>query len=173
MKEKSSLRFLRAEYLPIGSGPHPLWLSCGSSPSAIEAAVIQAKILTGPYRDDYLCSKWDNQSGNCKMCNFFPGDCLHYLSGTCSYLSEALSQTLQHSLDILSTTPLLLDTVLSSLQQPSDQWVKFILDPSTDRNVIKIKQEFGVRAIWPLFRLSRAYIWSMHRQRMRYLNGQK
>ena len=43
--------------------------------------------------------------------------------------------------------------------------VAFILDLYTDPLVIKIRQEFGPEMVWPLFRLSRAYVWTMDRER--------
>ena len=95
METKSSLKFLKASFLPLGVGPHPLWLSCEGSQTAIAAAVIQATIITGRYRDDYLVSKWNPQyTGNCSNCNFFPGDVTHYLSGNCPSLSSQLQITL-------------------------------------------------------------------------------
>ena len=38
--QKPSLRFLRPQFLPLFKGPHPLWLSCGSSASAVSGATI-------------------------------------------------------------------------------------------------------------------------------------
>ena len=97
IKSKRSLRFLKAEYLPLGYGPPPLWLSCNGSISAIAAAKIQAKILSGRYRDDYLMSNFSkNPVGCCTLgsCGFFPGDVVHYLSGACKALSIQLSTTI-------------------------------------------------------------------------------
>ena len=104
MEEKSSLKFLRGRFLPLGSGPHPLWLSLNGSASAIQAAVLQTKILIGCYRDDYYSSKWNNKTGHCSLldCDHFPGDVRHYLSGTCPSLSEPLKITLNNVLKISS-----------------------------------------------------------------------
>ena len=45
------------------------------------------------------------------------------------------------------------------------EWAQFVLDPTTDPQVISFKQEYGITSIWPLLKLCRAYVWTMHRQR--------
>ena len=172
MSSKSSLKFLRGAFLPLGCGPHPLWLSCEGSPTAIAAAELQAKILTGRYRDDYLVSKWKSSSdGACSLCDFFPGDISHYLTGDCPALAEQLKKTLSHSFSYLSHYPTLLQTALTVYNSSRLEFAAFIADPSTNPLVIKLRQEFGSKFVWPLFRLSRAYILCMHRERQRLMNA--
>ena len=159
---KPSLKYLRIEFLPLVCGPHPLWLSCQGSPSALEAA----KILSGRYRDDYLLSKFNNSSGRCTLgsCTYFPGDVTHYLSGDCPYLTHQLQSTLDHSLKYLSEFPLLIPPTLHALSQSTEEKVSFILDPYSYGQVIPIRQKYGAQSVWPLFKLSRSYIWCMHRE---------
>ena len=115
-------------------------------------------------------SKWNPQSsGNCSNCNFFPGDVTHYLSGSCPSLSAQLKLTLDRSLTILASTPLLLQPVLFALNSHPDEWAAFVVDPFVNSQVIAIRQTFGSEAVWPLFRLSRAYIWCMDRERKRLM----
>ena len=159
-------------YLPLGCGPHPLWLSCYGSESAIAAAKIQAKILSGRYRDDYLVSKFKNTDGSCTNCGAYPGDVTHYLSGSCPVLSRQLNSTLNYSLDILSEFPLLKETTLAALTRSPEDWTSYLLDPYSSDLVIPIRQEYGSQAVWPLFKLSRAMIWCMHRERTKILNCQ-
>ena len=105
------------------------------------------------------------------MCDYFPGDVVHYLSRECPALSDKLELTLKHSLDILASTPQSpLQPVLLALQKPALEFVSFILDSYTNPWVIRIRQEMGLEFIYPLFRLSRAYIWCMHRERQKILN---
>ena len=168
-KLKPSLKFLKTDFLPLGSSPHPLWLSCQNSPSATEAATLQAQILCGRYRDDLLCSKWNGSSGECSLCSHFPGDCIHYLSGGCPPLRQPLAVTLSHSLSRLSSTSFLIPPVLSALRSSPSAWCGFLADPSVNENVIKIRQELGHKSIWPLFNFSRALILTMHRTRMKLM----
>ena len=166
-RSKSSLKFLRSEYIPLGSGPHPMWLSFGSSSSAVQAATIVAQIISGKYKDDYLCSKWNNSSGSCSYCNFYPGDCVHYLSGKCPALSYQLQTTLDNCIQFFPTFPDILSPVLDAYGKSALEWSIFILDPIFSPSVIKLKQEYGFESVQPLMRLSRAYVWTMHRERMK------
>ena len=77
---------------------------------------------------------------------------------------------LAYSLALLSPTPVLLHPVLCALDLPPFEWCLFLADPSVSKDVIKIKQQFGEKSIWPLFKFGRAIILSMHRTRMRLIN---
>ena len=175
IKTKPSLHFIRSEFLPFGCGPHPLWLSCGSSASAVKAATVQARVLAGKYRDDKVLSKFDmSLAGKCTLlgCDFFPGDCTHWLSFECPALSAVLISTLNNVLKVLRPWPLLLDVVYDALSKSNEEWASFVVDPSTYPSVIVLKQQFGEQSIWPLFKLSRALIWCFHREQKR-LKGLK
>ena len=100
------------------------------------------------------------------MCGFSPGDVVHYLSGDCPVLCHPLSVVLQNSLANLPST--LTAPVMTSLSEGPEEWTSFILDPSTNASVLELSRDFGQRFIWPLFRLSRAYIWCMHSQRLKF-----
>ena len=169
---KSSLKFLSPEFLPISCGPHPIWLTCGISRSAIKAAKVQAIIISGRYRDFKLMAKFNNDSENCKLpgCESLVGDIKNLLSGDCPALKDALLATLSHSLLLLqSSSPLLVPPVLSAMERSSFEFVRFILNTSVDEEAVKLKQLFGTEFIWPLFRLSRAYVWCMHRGKRRFM----
>ena len=149
-----------------------MWLSCEGSKSAIEAAKVQAIILSGRYRDNYIMSKFNREnSGCCSMCYYYPGNVQHYLSGLCPALSSQLHTCLQHSLNILSNTPYLLESLYSAISKSAEDWIYLIADPATNSDVIKIRQHYGSKSIWPLFRLSRAYIWCMHCERTKLINS--
>ena len=71
---------------------------------------------------------------------------------------------------MLAPHPHLLSTVLTVLCGDRDAVTKFFLDPSTDPSVIVLVQLYGqVPVLIPLFQVSRAWIWSAHRTRMRML----
>ena len=81
-----------------------------------------------------------------------------------------LATTLQHLLDMLSPNPHLLYPVMTALHGDRDSVTSFILDPSTDPCVIRLMQHYGrVPVLKPLFQVSRAWVWSAHRARMRML----
>ena len=73
------------------------------------------------------------------MCSYVCGDCVHLLSGECPALQEALLSTLKHSLVILNAScPELLIPVKSALGRGALEWATFILNPTTNAEVIKI-----------------------------------
>ena len=74
-----SLKFLRPAFLSLGGLPHLIWESCGSSPSAIRSATIQARLLSGRYRTDLLTSKYSGECGSCSIpgCLKWPADETH------------------------------------------------------------------------------------------------
>ena len=168
-----SLKFLCTKFLQLGSKPHLLWLSCGSSPTAVRAATVQARILSGRYKDGYLRSKYTEIDGSCQLrgCGIFPGDVAHLLSGKCVALRPHLSQTSRNCLSFLRESPYLHSIVMEKLNGSTEDWVGLLIDPSTVPSVIRFVQcqGQGQLAMWPLFRLSRAMIWSMHKNRYKML----
>ena len=108
----------------------------------------------------------------CSLYGFFPGSVvMHYLSGNCLPLSDKLFDYLRKSLNILSSHPHLLPPVHSVLDKSEDDWAFFIVDPITNSQVIQLKQECGEESVWLNYRLSRAYIWCMHKERAKLISN--
>ena len=167
-----SLCYLRCHFLPLGGGPHPVWWTCGSSASAVRAATVQAKMLSGRYRSCWLRRHWTGESGACRLpgCGQTPGDVAHLLSAECPALQPHLATTLTHLIAMLAPYKELLPPVVNSLISDRDTATTFLLDPSTNPIVIGLVQQYGPGPVLePLFRFSRAWIWSAHRARMRLL----
>ena len=167
-----SLRYLRLPFLPLGTGPHPLWWTCGSSPTAVRAATVQAKMLSGRYRSCFLRRHWTGETGECRLpgCGRLPGDVAHLLSAECPALQPHLATTLLHLQDMLYPHPHLLPPVLAALNGDREASTIFFLDPSTDPAVIQLCQLYGRAAVLgPLFSVCRAWVWAAHRTRLRLL----
>ena len=150
----SSLRYLRPAFLPLGTGPHPLWWTCGSSTSAVRAATVQAKMLSGRYRSCWLRRHWTDESGACRLpgCGAVPGDVAHLPSAECPALKPHLATTLYHLQDLLSLHPHLLPPVQKALHSDREAATSFLLDPSTDPQVIVLCQRHGQSSVLgPLF----------------------
>ena len=168
-----SLRYLRLPFLPLGAGPHPVWWTCGSSASAVRAATVQAKMLSGRYGSCWLRRHWTGESGACRLprCGHLPGGVAHLLSAECPALQPYLATTLPHLLAMLSPNKDLLSLFVGAVTvNDKESATSFLLDPSTTPLVIILVQQCGqvpVRA--PLFQVSRAWIWCAHRARMRLL----
>ena len=168
----TSLRYMRLSFLPLGHGAHPLWWTCYSSSSAVRAATVMAKMLSGRYRSCWLRRHWTQESGACRLpgCGQVPGDVAHLLSGECLALQPYLTTTLHHLSDMLAPHPHLLQPVLSALHADREAVTFFFLDPSTDPGVIRLVQKYGQEPVLhPLFRVCRAWVWCAHRNRMRLL----
>ena len=103
----TSLPYMRLSFLPLGRGCHPLWWTCYSSSSAVRAATVMGKMLSGRYRSCWLRRHWTQESGACRLpgCGQVPGDVAHLLSGECLALKPYLATTLNHLSDILSPPP--------------------------------------------------------------------
>ena len=167
-----SLHYLRCPFLPLGSGPHPLWWTCQTSPSAVRAATIQAKMLSGRYRSCWLRRHWTGDSGACRLpgCGKSPGDTAHLISGECSALHPYLATSRIHLQELLAPHPQLLPLVLDALEADRETTTTFILDPSTNPLVLVLCQHHGRSSVLgPLFRACRAWVWAAHRTRMRLL----
>ena len=172
--EKKSLAFLRCHFLPLGSSPHPLWTSCSrGSTSAVRSATVHAQLLCGSYRSDAVLAKWNGKSMACSLpgCKAPRGDAIHLLSGLCPALRQKLTLAISHGLTVLSNSSVFLHSqVLSALNRTPEDWLFFLLDPSTEPQIISFRQDNGVRSLDPIFRFSRTFIWTMHRERMRLSN---
>ena len=142
--------------------------------SATRAACVQAKMLSGRYRTDYMISKWSGESGECLLpgCKAPKGDLIHLFSGYCPPLRMALALAIARGLSVLSAHPALLSPVHVALSSSDAySWTSLILDPSTNPECIRLQQHHGKKFIWPLFRFSRTIVWAIHKERLK-LKGQ-
>ena len=150
VKVRSSLKFLKPDFLPLGTGPHAILKSCGSSVSCIRAATIQIQILSGKYHTDYKVSKWTDDSGVCSLgkCGFYPGDIQHLLSSLCPVLGPALKENLSRGLPSLEEYPDLYDIVSTAYKEGPEIWCSFVVDPTTHPVMIQYKQLYGISSIY-------------------------
>ena len=135
----------------------------------MKAAIIHARLLLGTYRSDKYVSKYSGGSEACSLpgCSAAVGDIVHLLSGACPALRPKLQETTTRSLNLLRPHTFLYQQVLKALTQPPDVCVKFLLDPSTVPEIIAYKQSYGLKSIYPPFKVSRSIIRCMHREHYR------
>ena len=129
-------------------------------------------MLSGRYRSCWLRRHWTGESGACRLpgCGHVPGDVAHLLSAECPALQPHLAATLPHLIAMLSPNKELLSPLLKAMTSDRDTATSFLLDPSTNPIVIALVQQHGQGPVLgPLFQVSRAWIWSAHRARMRLL----
>ena len=64
---ETSLIFFKPHFMSLHS-PHPLWLTAGSNPYEENKTTVQARMLSGRYRTEALCSHWSsNTEGLCLL----------------------------------------------------------------------------------------------------------
>ena len=97
------------------------------------------------------------------------GDLPHLLSGSCPALAQTLVGTLQYWQECLSTLPHLLPPVQAALLSGPEAFTTYLLDPSTDPSVISLVQLHGTGILDTYFKLSRSWIWAVHRRRLQLL----
>ena len=54
-----SLSYFKPSFMSL-TKVHPIWFTAGSSPSKVAMATIQARMVSGRYRTEYLCRHWSN-----------------------------------------------------------------------------------------------------------------
>ena len=71
---------------------------------------------------------------------------------------------------MLSPYPQILALLLAVLNRESEVSTTFLLDPSTNPEVISLCQALGWAVVLiPFFRACRAWVWAVHRARMKLL----
>ena len=153
--------------------PHPLITTCGSNPYEINKTVIQLKLLSGRYRCDKLLSNFHHSNPptcqlNCDKPNAV-GDIQHLLTD-CSTLSTRRTILFEYWDIIASKNPLCINIINTIKSGPQDQLLQFILDCSTIPDVIRLVESNGEEVLTPLFKMSRTFCYSIHRERLKILN---
>ena len=168
-----SLKYLRPEYLSL-SKPHPIFTSLDGNPYQAKAAKVQALFLSGRYYTERLCRFWSENKGgfclleSCKNLNI--DETLEHIVLQCSGLSETRRRLLIFTLDYVAAHPYISKIVWTYLYSVSPTIVmQFILDCSVLPMVISAYQEHGPTVHAHLFKITRTWCRSLHRDRLRAL----
>ena len=130
---------------------HPLWTTAGCSPVKVVMATVQAQMLSGRYRTDYLCRHWSkNKSG-------------------CCLLSQTRKKLMSFTNDLVPTIPHLGGIMLSFSSTDHPQFIQFLLDPSAISEVIEATQNYGSDTLHHLFYITRTWVYTLHRERLKLL----
>ena len=171
-KALPSLCFFFPNFMSL-SKPHPIWWTAGSSPDQIAMATIQARMISGRFRTAALCSHWSsNSNGNCQ------------LSDSCSNTSEDISHILAHCVALqptrqklysytsnycMNVSPVTKNIVEQFCTQSSQTFCQFLLDCSVLPVVIRAVQEEGNEVLCRLFTLTRTWVYTLHKERLKKL----
>ena len=167
----SSLVYFRPGYMSLTT-PHPLWSTAGSSPSKIAMATIQAQMLSGRFRTELLCSHWSkNKTGVCLLspsCSSTVED-LHHILAHCEALEPTRVKLMNFTREYSATVPSITQLILYLCTPTSENFCQFLLDCSTIPAVIKAAQMHGTDVLHHLFHITRTWVYTLHKERMKLL----
>ena len=168
-----SLKYFHPEFMSL-STPHQLWRSAHSSSYEVSKAIVQARMLSGRYRTELLCSHWSaNRNGwcltpSCQGCEI-PEDLEHILA-FCPSLDKTRENLLMFSMTFAQQNPVLLPILATYTNPAHPLYIQFLLDCSCLQDVISITNLYGLTALNKLFYVGRTWCYSLHRDRARLLN---
>ena len=168
----TSLRFFKPHFMTISS-PHPIFLSAGSSPYEVTKAGVQALFLSGRYRTELLCRFWSkNPHGYCLGPNCTGKEILEdeeHILLYCSSLAATRQTLVNFTMNYTKGFPIISGILLTFTNPNHPQFFQFLLDCSVIPQVISLSQEHGREALYHLFKVTRTWCYSLHRDRLKML----
>ena len=154
------------------SSPHPLWTTAGSSPAKVSMATIQTHMISGRYRSESLCRHWSkNKQGFCLLspgCSATVEDLPHILQ-SCSGLAPVREKLVNFTIKYSKNVPAISELVLNLSNPTNERFCQFLLDCSCIPEVIEAVQLHGHAVLEHLFNISRTWVYSLHKSRMKIL----
>ena len=165
---KSSLKFFNPYFSNL-TKPHPIITTPQSNPYEVNKSVIQLRMISGRYPDDWLQRHWseNNKSGQCCLCFEARGDIEHYLTA-CIALKDKRETLFSWWLSSSQSSPSLFNLIQVKIHSDSETFVKFVLDASSDPDVILLIQQSLV-SIEEIFQLTRTFCYAIHQARLKLL----
>ena len=134
---------------------HPLWTTAGCSPVKVTMATVQAQMLSGRYRTDYLCRHWSKHKSGFSLlsasCSTIFWDLPHLIE-TCPALHPTREKLMSFTRQFVLTTPHQSELILCAMTE-----------------VIKATQIYGPGTLHHLFHVTRTWIYLIHRERLKCL----
>ena len=126
-----SLTLCQTQYMSLVK-PHPVWTSAGASSYEVEKATVQARVISGRFRSDWLRRHWSGDpTGLCQVCLSAPGTLTHQLTGQCPGLSSATLHAVEQWFQLLAVNPILIPVISSLACSSPDTFLSFLADPSS------------------------------------------
>lgn len=166
-----SLTYLKPSFMSL-TKTHPLWSTAGCSPSKVAMATIQARMVSGRYRTEYLCRHWSsNKTGVCllsEQCKTTIEDLPHILCH-CPALQHTREKLVSYTLSYCKDIPQLGVIMLTFLVPTHPLFCQFITDCSSIPAVINAVQTYGSESLQHFFNVTRTWCYSLHRERHKKL----
>ena len=167
----TSLIYFKPAFLSLKK-PHPLWTTAGCSPAKVVMATVQAQMLSGRYRTEHLCRHWSkNKLGVCLLsasCSSTSEDLPHLLA-SCPALQQTRDKLTNFTNNFISTIPHLNHLVRSFCFPGHPLFCQFLIDCSVIPQIIAATQIYGPDTLHHLFHITRTWIYSLHRERLKLL----
>ena len=167
-----SLKYFKPQFMSL-SKPHPIFSTAGSSPYEVVKACTQARLLSGRYRTELLSSHWSSNPGGyclCPSCDglFIPEDIEHIFLH-CDSLGTTRLRLSNFTMKYAQDVPLLCSTILELTKPCNPLFLQFLLDCSVIPKVISLCMEHGNVVLHHMFKVSRTWCYSLHRERLKLL----
>ena len=135
-------------------------------------ATIQAKMMSGRYRTERLCSHWSkNKDGFCLLsssCSNTIEDLPHILA-SCSALTVTRDKLRNFTLEYCHSVPPIAQLIIELCTPTSPTFCQFLVDCSTIPDVIHATQIHGRDILFHLFNITRTWVYTLHKERMKLL----
>ena len=167
-----SISHFRCTHLSLSS-PSPLITLCKFSQHEIKKLTVQLRMLSGRYRTCWLRRHWSgNADGNCEVpgCSpGTPGTLKHIATGQCAGLASATAAASRQWANFLSINTYLLNLFRCISASNQEDFLAFLLNPTTHPEVIALAQQHGRGAMEDVSFLTRSWLYEHHRARFRAL----
>ena len=168
----TSLIYFKPLYMSLTT-THPIWTSAGSSPAKVTMATVQARMLSGRYRTESLCSNWKlNCTGLCLLspsCSSSVEDLKHILS-QCAALDPTRTELWDFTAKYCKNIPDLSGIILNFLKITNSNFCQFLIDCSILPEVVRATQLHGAQYVHHhMFTITRTWIYTLHKRRLKLL----
>ena len=168
----TSLRLFHPQFMALAT-PHHIFLSASSSPYEVVKAGVQAIFLSGRYRTERLCRFWSKKPhGFCLLPSCADQE-IHedeeHILLSCGSLSSTRQTLSKFTLNYAKAFPHLSDILLTFTNPAHPDFFQFLLDCSALPQVISFEQLHGKESLHKLFKVTRTWCYSIHRDRLKML----
>ena len=155
------------------SKPHPIFISAGSSSYEVSKATVQALFLSGRYRTEKLSRHWStNPEGFCQCPSCLGHQVVEdeeHILLHCGSLAPTRTSLAMLTVSYSKSNPLIGPLLLTYTNPEHPDFCQFLVDCSVLPEVITLTQQFGEFVLFKLFKVTRAWCYSLHRDRLKLL----
>ena len=130
-------------------------------------------MASGRYKTCWLRRHWaDKETGIRRVpgcTGDLPGTLLHLATGQCPGLASATAAAAAHWSSFLKVHPLLLPLIQVISSSSPEVFLSFLLGPATEAPVIALAQEQGRDVVNQLCFMTRTWLYTLHRERLKKL----